>query len=112
MEFQAVDQGWQLRSPDGKRDLVVPSGPLTRARLDLEEVLRRAGEAGYTIEQSPSDQNGVPCTHYALWQTRETSPQYISFRAAEDGSCWFYSDEVNDSTRLAVELAGPTGEPA
>ncbi len=36
VEFQAVDQGWQLRSPDGKRDLVVPSGPLTRARLDLE----------------------------------------------------------------------------
>ena len=75
-------------------------------------MLRRAGEAGYAIEKSPSDQNGVPCTHYALWQTRETSPQYISFRAAEDGSCWFYSDEVNDSTRLAVKLAGPTGEPA
>lgn len=112
VEFQAVDQGWQLRSPDGKRDLVVPSGPLTRARLDLEEVLRRAGEAGYTIEQSPSDQNGVPCTHYALWQNEETGPQYISFRAAEDGSCWFYSDEVNDSTRLAVKLAEPTGEPA
>ncbi len=63
----------------------MPSGPLTRARLDLEEVLRRAGEAG---------------------------SYYISFRAAEDGSCWFYSDEVNGSTRLAVELAGLTGEPA
>lgn len=112
VEFQAVDQGWQLRSLDEKRDLVVPSGPLTRARLDLEEVLRQAEEAGYTIEQSPSDRNGVPCTYYALWQTRETGTYYISFSVAEDGSCWFYADEVNGSTRLAVELAGPTGEPA
>lgn len=64
-------------------------------------MLRQAEEAGYTVVQEPADRSGIPCTYYQLWNSEKTG-MYYSFYAAEDGSCWFYGDEVNGSIRLAV----------
>lgn len=97
---------WQINTVDGVRGILVPEEALTRSVLDLEEVLRQAEEAGYTIVQEPADRSGIPCTYYQLWNSEKTG-MYYSFYAAEDGSCWFYGDEVNGSIRLAVEAASP-----
>lgn len=97
---------WQINTVDGVRGILVPEEALTRSVLDLEEVLRQAEEAGYTIVQEPADRSGIPCTYYQLWNSEKTG-MYYSFYAAEDGSCWFYGDEVDGSIRLAVEAASP-----
>ena len=97
---------WRINTVDGVRGILVPEEALTRSVLDLEEVLRQAEEAGYTIVQEPADRSGIPCTYYQLWNSEKTG-MYYSFYAAEDGSCWFYGDEVNGSIRLAVEAASP-----
>lgn len=105
-ELVEGDGWWQINTVDGVRGILVPEEALTRSVLDLEEVLRQAEEAGYTIVQEPADRSGIPCTYYQLWNSEKTG-MYYSFYAAEDGSCWFYGDEVNGSIRLAVEAASP-----
>ena len=95
-----------INTVEGVRGILVPEEALTRSVLDLEEVLRQAEEAGYTIVQEQADRSGIPCTYYQLWNSEKTG-MYYSFYAAEDGSCWFYSDEVDGSIRLAVEAASP-----
>ena len=100
------DGWWQIRSADGKAGIAVPEKTLSRSVLDLEEVLRQAEEAGYIVEQSPADRNGIPCTHYYFWN-EERNVLHASFYVAEDGSCWFYGDEVNGSTWLALALPDP-----
>lgn len=97
---------WQIRSADDRKGIFVPEKTLSRWILDLEDTLRQAEEAGYVVEQYPADRNGIPCTYYQLWNSEKTD-MYYSFFVAEDGSCWFYSDEVNGSIRLAVEAASP-----
>lgn len=105
-ELVEGDGWWQINTVDGVRGILVPEEALTRSVLDLEEVLRQAEEAGYTVVQEPADRSGIPCTYYQLWNSEKTG-MYYSFYAAEDGSCWFYGDEVNGSIRLAVEAASP-----
>lgn len=105
-ELVEGDGWWQINTVDGVRGILVPEEALTRSVLDLEEVLRQAEEAGYTIVQESADRSGIPCTYYQLWNSEKTG-MYYSFYAAEDGSCWFYSDEVDGSIRLAVEAASP-----
>lgn len=105
-ELVEGDGWWQINTVDGVRGILVPEEALTRSVLDLEEVLRQAEEAGYTIVQEPADRSGIPCTYYQLWNSEKTG-MYYSFYATEDGSCWFYSDEVDGSIRLAVEAASP-----
>ena len=105
-ELVEGDGWWQINTVDGVRGILVPEEALTRSVLDLEEVLRQAEEAGYTIVQEPADRSGIPCTYYQLWNSEKTG-MYYSFYAAEDGSCWFYGDEVDGSIRLAVEAASP-----
>ena len=105
-ELVEGDGWWQINTVDGVRGILVPEEALTRSVLDLEEVLRQAEEAGYTIVQEPADRSGIPCTYYQLWNSEKTG-MYYSFYAAEEGSCWFYSDEVDGSIRLAVEAASP-----
>lgn len=97
---------WQIRSADDRKGIFVPEKTLSRWILDLEDTLRQAEEAGYVVEQYPADRNGIPCTYYQLWNSEKTD-MYYSFFVAEDGSCWFYSDEVNGNTRLAVQTADP-----
>ena len=105
-ELVEGDGWWQINTVDGVRGILVPEEALTRSVLNLEEVLRQAEEAGYTVVQEPADRSGIPCTYYQLWNSEKTG-MYYSFYAAEDGSCWFYGDEVNGSIRLAVEAASP-----
>lgn len=105
-ELVEGDGWWQINTVDGVRGILVPEEALTRSVLDLEEVLRQAEEAGYTVVQEPADRSGIPCTYYQLWNSEKTG-MYYSFYAAEDGSCWFYGDEVNGSIRLAVEATSP-----
>ena len=97
---------WQIRSADDRKGIFVPEKTLSRWILDLEDTLRQAEEAGYVVEQYPADRNGIPCTYYQLWNSEKTD-MYYSFFVAEDGSCWFYGDEVDGNTRLAVQTADP-----
>lgn len=108
-ELVEGDGWWQINTVDGVRGILVPE-EADRSVLDLEEVLRQAEEAGYTIVQEPADRSGIPCTYYQLWNSEKTG-MYYSFYATEDGSCWFYSDEVDGSIRLAVEAASPPDLP-
>ena len=105
-ELVEGDGWWQIRSADGKAGIAVPEETLSRSVLDLEEVFRQAEEAGYIVEQSPIEKNGIPCTGYQLWNSEKTD-MYYSFMVAEDGNCWFYGDEVNGSTWLALALPVP-----
>ena len=108
-ELVEGDGWWQILPADGKAGLIVPEEPLPRLIRDLEEVLRQAEEAGYIIEQTPADRNGIPCTHYYFWN-EERKVLHASFYVAEDGSCWFDGDEVNGNTWLMIGYTPDTRE--
>ena len=103
------DGWWQIRPAESGSGLIVPEEPLPRLTRDLEEVLRQAEEAGYIIEQTPADRNGIPCTHYYFWN-EERNVLHASFYVAEDDSCWFDGDEVNGNTWLMIGYTPDTGE--
>ena len=105
-EIVEGDGWWQIRRTEGGTGILIPTRTLARSVPDRESMLRQAEEAGCLIEEEPADRNGIPCTHYFLWN-EQRNVLYASVYLAEDGSCWFYGDEVNGATQLALEDSVP-----